>query len=414
MKHSVWLAALFAAVFTVVSCSEEVVVPGGNDDNPYKELELSTRSAEFIQAGKSFSFNFIDGVNATDGKDYIISPLSMQILLGMILDGARGQTADEICNVLGFGAGETAAVNELCKSLMEQLPTLDMGTTLTIANAIFVDKPCPLLDTYKADVKTYYDATVSNLDFSDEKGTLDKINGWCSEHTAGMIPKILDKISPEIMAYLLDAIYFKSQWSSKFEKSASADETFIREDGSRFKARMMKQDGGFQYTENDICQIVRLPYGNKAFSMTVLLPKKGYKVADVTAALKKKGVSFISGIDNCEVDLWLPKFETKYGIKLNELLSAMGMPTAFERGGADLSAMSAYALCVSFIRQDAAIRVDEEGTEAAAVSSAAIERVTSVGPGKQVTFHADHPFLYLITESGTGAVLFAGRYGGVN
>ena len=121
--------------------------------------------------------------------------------------------------------------------------------------------------------------------------------------------------------------------------------------------------------------------------------------------------SFIRGMFHCDVDLWLPKFETKYHIKLNDILSAMGMPSAFDDKSADFKAMSDYALCLSFVQQDAVIKVDEEGTEAAAVSAAGMMKATSVGPGERVVFHADHPFIYLITESSSGAVLFAGRYG---
>lgn len=402
MKHILLLAALVAGL---VSCQKPV---DDNPDNTYKPLELSTRSTEFIAEGMPFAFEFIDRVNTDSEKDYIISPLSMQILLGMILDGAQGATAEEICGVLGYGAGETDAVNEFCQAMLQQLPQLDKKTTLTMANAIFVDDGWPLRDSYKKTVKQYYDAAIDNLDFNDNVTSLKAINGWCSDHTNGLIPKILDQVDPNMLCYLLNAIYFKSQWKDKFEKSATADEAFTDESGVKGKVPMMKQNKEHYYYENDVFQAVRLPYGNGAFSMTVLLPQSKHTVADVTGFLRKNGLR--NDWWHCTVDLWLPRFETKFHIQLNDLLSAMGMPLAFSTN-ADFKAMSDYAGRLSFVQQDAVIKVDEEGSEAAAISSAGMEKATAVGPGDFVTLHADHPFLYLITETGTGAVLFAGRYG---
>ena len=146
--------------------------------------------------------------------------------------------------------------------------------------------------------------------------------------------------------------------------------------------------------------------------MLVILPQGGKTLADVTSDLRTADWNgFLQQMVTCDVDLWLPKFETKYSKKLNDILSDMGMPSAFSSIAADFKAMSDDALCLSFVKQDAVIKVDEEGTETAVVSSAGM-MATSAGPGEHIVFHADHPFLYLITESSTGAILFAGRYGG--
>ena len=176
---------------------------------------------------------------------------------------------------------------------------------------------------------------------------------------------------------------------------------------------MMKQNKNYDYSENDIYKAVRMPYGNGVFSMFVFLPMDGYVLSDVIASLK---ASFWDEVRHemfsCDVDLRLPKFETKFHVKLNDILSEMGMPLSFDKEKADFKAMSDYALCLSFVQQDAVIKVDEEGAEAAVVSSAGMIKETAVGPGAHVVFHADHPFLYLIAESSTGAILFAGRYSG--
>jgi len=408
MKTFKMCAAAAALILVSAACGELI---DRDPDNPYKALELTTKSVEYARQGNTFAIDFIDRVNTAENGDFIISPLSMQFLLGLLLDGAQGQTAEEICKVLGYGAGETAAVNEYCLSMLEQLPSLDKQTKLSIANAIFVNNKYPIMDSYSSTVGKYFKAEVSNLDFSNAASSLSTINGWCSQKTNGMIPKVLDKVEPGMLAYLLNALYFKSEWKDKFPKGNTSDETFTTENGQQKKVPMMKNGKSYPYQDNDDFRAVRIPYGNSAFSMTVILPAKGKTLSGVTAAIKKADwETFTHSMVMCDVDLWLPKFETKYEKKLNDLLSDMGMPTAFS-ASADFKAMSNYALCLSFVKQDAIIKVDEEGTEAAAVSSAGM-RATAVAPGEHVVFHADQPFLYFITETSTGAILFAGKYTG--
>ena len=407
MKHICMLATLAALLMMSASCDKY-----NEKNNPYKALEIPTKATAFVEEGTAFSFDFIDRINASGKEDYIISPLSMQFLLGMILNGAQGATADEICSVLGYGSGEVDAVNEYVHSLLKQLPDMDKQTTLSIANAIFVDDGWPLKDSYVKAVEKNYDAKVSNLDFGNNAASLNAINGWCKRQTHGMIDKILDEVDPGMLCYLLNAMYFKSQWKEKFSKSATAEESFTKEDGTKKQVKMMKQKEHFSYKENDVFQAVKMTYSNGVFAMTVLLPKNGHKVADVTAYLKKidwRDERY--GWENPEVDLWFPRFETKYSIKLNDLLSAMGMPRSFNPDLAEFKAMSDYAGYLSFVKQDAVIKVDEEGTEAAAVSIGGMAKETAAPPMEKVVFHADHPFLYLISENSTGAILFAGRYG---
>lgn len=414
MKRMLLFCASALLLAGLAACEPIESGDTGKDDNPYKALSVTTKQAGYIQSGNSFSFNFINKVEAEADKDYVISPLSMQFLLGMILDGARGATADEICTLLGYGKGEVREVNEYCLSMLRQLPDLDKQTKLKIANAIYVDDGWPLLDSYKKDVANYYEAAVSNLDFSKTTESAKVINKWCSDHTEGLIDHILDETSPDMLAYLLNALYFKSQWSDKFTKSLTADEEFTYAGGGKGKVRMMKTERSMGYASGKSFEAVNLPYGNKAYSMTVLRSKDGYGVADVTRELTTIDWNSFSGdFWFRQVELWLPRFETRFHINLNEILSDLGMPSAFDPKNADLTAMSDYALCLSFVNQDAVIKVDEEGTEAAAISSAGVYKNTSVAPPETpVIFHADKPFLYLITEKSTGAVLFAGRYSG--
>ena len=405
-KHRHMKHILILALALVVACDKI----DSEKTNPYKALDLTTKSAEYVQKGNSFAFEFIDRIDESTKVNYIISPLSMQFLLGMVLDGAQTQTADEICTVLGYGAGEKADVDKYSLSMLEQLPNLDKKTKLNIANALFADKGFPVLDSYKTNVSKYYKAEIANLDFSKSADALKTINGWASRNTNKMIPSVLDDISTDIPVYLMNALYFKGVWKNQFSKKSTSEETFTDEAGNASKVKMMKMsDKTFAYTENDVFQAVSMPYGNGAYSMIAVLPRTGYKVADVIDFLKKTSwQDFRSNMFYPKVDLWFPRFETKYHIKLNDILSAMGMPSAFSPANADFSALSSIPLYLYFVQQDAIIKVDEEGTEAAAVSVAAFGKMAAGGP--EFTFHADHPFLYLITESSTGAILFAGKF----
>ncbi|MBQ6081498.1 MAG: serpin family protein [Bacteroidales bacterium] len=403
MKNLVSVFAAAAIALVAASCNPSV-------NNPYKALEIPTKATEFVEKGHDFSLEFVDRINDVEKKDFIVSPLSMQFLLGMILNGAQGATADEICDVLGYGAGEIEDVNQFCQSMLAQLPKLDKQTTLSIANAIFVDEGWPLLDSYKSTVGKAYNAKLSNLDFSKGAASAKVINRWCSDQTHGMIDKVLETTDPAMLCYLLNALYFKSQWKEKFNKSNTADETFTDEAGNKSTVKMMKQNESFSYQHNDVFKIVRMPYGNGAFSMIALLPQEGKTIADALDEIKESGWrETLLSMVHCDVDLWLPRFETKYHINLNDILSDMGMPTSFTNS-ADFKAMSDYALKLSFVQQDAVIKVDEEGTEAAAISMAGMMKDAAAAPGERVVFHADHPFLYFITEASTGAILFAGRY----
>ena len=411
-----------AAALSILACisCEKTIEPKPNPEesteveetpveNPLKKIELDTRSEAFVRQGKTFAFEFLRRMNEVQKTSFVISPLSMQFLLGMILDGAQGETADEICRVLGYEAGDVRAINAFASSMLEQLPAVDKETALSIADAVFVNDRCSILDSYRTSVVQNYDATVSDLDFSDVGEATNRINQWCSDHTNGMITHVLDQVDATVLAYLMNAVYFKSRWKEPFPAEATSQERFLDEEGKESTVPMMKNAGSFLYQENEYFSAVRLPYGNGAFQMTVILPQKGKVIQDAVSVLDAHGWSEITGRwSKREVDVWLPKFETKFHIDLNQLLSEMGMPTAFDELKADFRAMSAQALFLSQVMQDAVIRVDEEGTEAAAVSTG--NMATSIP--QYSMFHADHPFLYLITESSTDAILFAGKFSG--
>ena len=388
--------------------------PRPAQNNERRPIELSQQEAVYATAGNDFAFRFLARIDAVEQADWFVSPVSLQFLLGLVLDGAGGETADEICRTLGYPAGESQAVDAYCRKMLDALPGLDKATKLSLANAIFFNKQMEIRSPYKKRVEKAYDAQVESLDFKQKQASLRVINGWCDKKTNGLIPSVLDDVSPDMFAYLLNALYFKGSWMYPFNKRYTQERTFTLESGEKKQVKMMEKERKFSYGETDAFQAVRLPYGNGSYAMVVLLPKKGHTVSGLIPLLNaeswKELRSRMYGQDL--VNVWLPPFESKYHVKLNDILCDMGMPRSFA-SGAEFKDMSPDALWLSFVQQDAVIKVDEEGTEAAAVTSAGMLGATAVAaPPRVINFHCDHPFLYLIVENSTGTVLFAGKYTG--
>lgn len=395
-------------------------------------IQLTTEQQTFANDNNSFTLNFLKTVNSVDktGKSFIYSPLSITYVLGMVNDAATGKTEQELEQVLGFHEGGIKAVNEYCKKLIDGLPKVDEKLTLNIANALFVNQNMATLKAqYQQDMLKYYDAKAENLDFSSPT-TLGTINGWAKDHTNGMIPTILDQVDPSTVTYLLNAIYFKADWASKFDKKNTKEESFTTENG-KIKLPLMHQNVLIQYVKNGLYSAVNIPYGNGMWKMTVLLPEDGKTTADVINELAKYGFNNVDGKGLCntmqescfspyEVDLKLPRFETNSDTDqldihngLVGLMQQMGINLAFDPALAEIPNMCESPVYISMMRQKAAIKVNEEGSEAAAVTIAGI-KFTSAAPveNPKATFHANRPFVYVIRESSSDVILFVGKFTG--
>lgn len=334
--------------------------------------------------------------------------------MGMLNDGAAGKTEEEITSVLGFGAGDKAAVNAYCQALIQQAPLADPSVKLQIANIVAADEDVVLEDTYKQNMSDYYEADVASLDFS-EPASLDYLNGWCNEKTEGMIPKIIDQLSPEAKLVLMNAIYFKATWTEKFDEQDTKEETFTKADGTAATVPMMYRNALIQYGANDVFSSVCLPFGSgDKYRMYVLLPSEGKSVDDVVNVLTNDYWEKNRPSGNAVVDLKLPRFKTNSDIKLNDLISQLGAPSMFDSEKADFAGISKNYkdLYVSLLKQKAAIEVSEEGTKASAVTVAMIDTTSGPMDYEKATFHADRPFVYLIQEWDTRAVFFIGTYEG--
>ena len=394
-------------------------------------INLTPEQRTFAYDNNQFTLNFLKTVNETEsnGKSFIYSPLSITYVLGMVNDAATGLTEKELEETLGFHEGGIQAVNDYCKKLIDGLPKVDDKVTLNIANAIFLNKDYALKPQFEQDMQTYYDAKAEALDFS-ASNTLDHINGWCKEKTNGMIPSILDDIDPSMVSYLLNAIYFKADWASKFDPKNTKNETFTTEnDNSSTDIPMMHQNVLISYLKTDTYSAIILPYGTGLWNMTVLLPEKGKTTDDVIKEVAQSSILNNPGwcetggnyFEGYEVDLKLPRFETSSDTdKLEDgligLMKKMGINRAFEDGLAEFPNMCEAPVYIEMMRQKAKIKVNEEGSEAAAVTVAGMN-YESMGPDTppeypKATFHANRPFVYVIREASSGVILFVGKFTG--
>lgn len=441
MKKNLFLLAAVVLSGAMLSCSSSDEGDLGESKQVINMLadpipiNLTPEQRVFANDNNRFATNFLKTVNKAghSSKSFIFSPLSITYVLGMVNDAATGLTEKELEETLGFHEGGIQAVNDYCKKLIDGLPKVDSKVTLNIANAIFLNKDWTLKQQFTQDMQTYYDAKAEALDFKAPE-TLDHINGWCNEKTNGMIPTILDEIDPLMVSYLLNAIYFKADWASKFDQKNTKNETFTTEKGNNSTTiPMMHQNVLINYMKNDAYSAIEMPYGNGLWNMVVMMPEEGKTADDVIDRLTMFGVypMLYDDIDGSlstwifspyEVDLKLPRYETSSDTDeiaggLIGLMQKMGINRAFKDGLAEIPNMCELPVYIDMMRQKARIKVNEEGSEAAAVTVAGMtgKSAHSDGPMEypKATFHANRPFVYVIQEISSGVILFVGKFTGM-
>lgn len=424
------------------------------ENNELDHIHLTRSEQELVSNNNDFAFNLFRMMNLTttngsekstvawpEGydtslpqKSQIVSPISITYALGMLNNGAAGETQAQINKVLGFGEAGADGINDFCQKMLTEAPNLDQLTKVLIANNIYMNKGYELLPDFVRETKLYYNADVETRDFYDGQ-TRDVINKWGSDHTMGMIPEVLkkDEFDPSAVSYLLNAIYFKGAWAEKFDKNNTKEEEF-QTDTEKKLVPMMHQENEFYYAENELCQTLSLSYGNKAYSMTILLPKEGKTINDVLVTLTAEtwqGYQFSTPYNykmdgnavgirpwNYQdmsgkfiVDVKLPRFETDLDVDLKPIMKALGMPRAFDANLAEFPNFCKVPIYIFLMKQVAKIKVNEAGTEAAAVTVIGVDKADNGRP-QYVNFHANRPFIYVISEWSTGAIFFIGKYVG--
>lgn len=386
---------------------------GGEPLGPLNGLprELSLAEQKLITTSNRFAFDFFREVvrQGEPDSNLFVSPLSAAMALGMTYNGARGETQTAMAQTLGLSDLTTQEANESFRSLIDLLRGLDPRVDFRLANSIwyrlgFTPRP-EFLDVNRQ----YFDAEVAGLNFSDP-GAANTINGWVDENTNGKIPKIIDNIAADIVMFLINAIYFKGTWVYEFDKERTKDEAFTLRGGGQRDVSMMHHGGGAYvgHYQGQGFQVVDLPYGADAYRMTIVLPDPGRDVDSTIGALSADAWDgIVNGLTKDSLIVAMPKFRLRWEDSLNGVLHALGMGIAFGTS-ADLSGIAGAPgdLYISYVKQGTFVDVNEEGTEAAAVTVVAIG-ITSVGGPQE--FRVDRPFAFLIRERFSGTILFMGR-----
>ena len=405
-------AAALAFVAACGSADHPGLVQPDDNAKPAGELKALPRSLTAAEQGlvssaNAFSFSLFKQVaGASRDSSVFVSPLSADFALGMTMGGAAGATYDQMRSTLAFGTATDADINASYKSLLTLLTSLDTTTDMRVANSIWYRSGVAFNQSFLDASKATFNAEVRGLDFT-QPSAKTFINAWVSTATAGKITTIIDDIKPEHVMFLINAIYFKGSWRDRFDPAQTKDDVFHGVAGNQ-PMRLMHRKGMMRFLFRTDLSAVDLPYGNGAYSMSVILPAAGTSVDQVAATLTPAAWNtLVSQFRDLDSDLWLPKLKLEWERTLNNDLKTLGMRDAFVPDGADFTRMSSSNgthLFVDQVRQKTYVDINEEGTEAAAVTNVGLS-LTSLPPSVRV----DRPYILVIRERLSGTIVFMGK-----
>jgi serine protease inhibitor len=403
MKRSFFLLLILIASLAFMQCTKKSPTSIDQED----PLGTTGYAKDLVQSGNEFGLTlFKEMVAEQKDSNIVISPLSVSMALAMTYNGSAGATEEAMRSTLGYQTLTTQEINQSYRNLTELLTGLDPDVRFDLANSIWFRQGCPPEAEFTEVCGSYFDALVRELNFSLPTAA-DTMNDWVAQNTQRRITEIVDKpISRETVMFLIDAIYFKASWTYQFDKDRTAYAWFTLPDGSRKLCSMMEQRGFYAGLSNDDFQAVDLPYGSGRFSMTIFLPPLGVNVDSLIAKLDPVTLGWwLGSFSSDSTNVYLPKFTLPYGRKLNDALKALGMGIAFG-GAADFSRMYRQGgVFIDKVKHKTYLQVDEEGTEAAAVTVVEMTRSGIDYTG----FRVDRPFLFMIRENESQTILFIGK-----
>ncbi len=407
MDKATGLSIVLVILAVVLSCCRTNSVgpsQGQSNTAPLTSLEKNIASSD-----NAFGFKLFAQINeGQQNKNVFISPFGISMAFGMLLNGANGPTLDSLEKALGDQGMTLTDINSAYKNSSAYLTTLDAHIAFQDANSIWYRNGFQVLPDFLNVNKSYFDADVNALDFN-LPSAVQTINDWVDTKTYGKIPTILEgPIDPSTVMYLINAIYFKGAWTHTFDTASTKDASFTCSDGSIASCKVMGQANTFAYYGDSALQAIDLPYGDRSYSMTVVLPAIGVSIDQFASALTQdQWNSIIGKLDSAKVNLYLPKFTLNYIRLLNDDLKALGMGIVFDPSRADLSHIrQGGGLAVSEVLHKTYVDVNEEGTEAAAVTLIGI--IATVATETPV-MRIDRPFIFAIREHQSGTILFIGK-----
>ncbi len=383
-------------------------------DIPYEQkIFLDAKAKAIVKADNTFGIKLFKNLaanNEDEQENIIISPLSISMALGMTYNGAANETKTAMGNTLELQGMSIVEINESYKTLIDELVSVDPDVTMNIPNSIWYRDNFFVEEDFINTNHDYFYAEVNPLDFGNP-ASVDIINNWVAENTNDKITSIIDEIDPMMVMFLINAVYFNGTWAYEFEEQYTTSETFYLSNGTSKQVDMMKQGAMLNYSNNELFEAVDLYYGGGNYSMVILLPKEGFVPNDIIGEINESNWNeWMEDFGNIDIQLSMPKFKLDYGKNLNEALIEMGMGIAFDPFGADFSKINPdNQLYISYVKHKTFIDVNEEGTEAAAVTVVGIA-LTSVGDGETpYFFNVNKPFIFAIKERDTKSIIFIGK-----
>ncbi len=394
-----------------ISCKKDSSPPANNNNNNNGQVVYFTLNEKKLSGNDNiFGLELFKKLSNSKSlnENLMISPLSVALALGMTYNGADGTTRTEMEEVLNLNGMSVTEINESYKGLIDKLKSLDANVVFNIANSIWYSNTFSVLPDFLNTNSIYFYSEVTPLDFS-QSDAKDIINKWVSDKTNKKIEEIVDDISPETVMFLINAIYFKGIWKYTFDKKETKIAPFYMEDGNTKDVKMMKQKvAKIKVFQNNLFSAAELPYGKEQYSMIVMVPSGDKTANDIISQMDDNNWnlwlnSFYEAPDSFTVTL--PKFKFKYEKSLKQILSDIGMGIAFSDMANFSKINSSADLKISEVKHKTYIDVDEQGTEAAAVTSVEIINTSWTFDN----LRADRPFLFVIKEKQTNVILFIGK-----
>jgi len=370
------------------------------------KIDSINQIEKIVVADNDFGFRIFSQLTKDDPQENIfISPTSIEMALTMLYNGAAGKTNAAIAKTLGINELTLKEVNDANLALRTQLKSSDPKVVLNIANSLWGQVGIKFKPDFLDSNKKFYGADITTLNFSDAASP-ERINNWVNDKTNGKIKKVIEMLDPSMLLVLINAIYFKGKWSIEFDKAKTKDLPFTLLDSTTKDVPMMTQHGDYQYYEDEKIQAISLPYGKGRMSMYIFLPKASSSLAEFVSGLDEKTWTDLSSQFRYQKgDITLPRFTFEYSQTLNEALLNLGMDNTF--GDADFSKMSDSPAFVSGVIHKTFVEVNEEGTEAAAVTAVIMATAMANEP-EPFSMIVDRPFFCAICDNETGAILFMG------
>lgn len=401
MANKTLLFIFSLLIIGFVSCRRGNISPAGIN------LVLTPVEQQKAAADNGFTIKLFKNLESanTGNVNLFVSPLSVSFAFGMTSNGSNGETLAAINSAMSFNGYTQGQVNSYYNKLITELPELDPGTTLKIANSIWYSQVFSVLPQFLQTNTNFYKAEVKGLDFN-SPASLNTINNWVDMQTDGNIPAILNQISPGDSMILVNAIYFKSGWKEKFDPAKTGPLPFYLDNGSQVQANFMDGTVDYNRYNNSEVSVFELPYFNNKYSMVIVMPSSGTTVQQLVLGLDSaKWQTWIAALNPANSELKLPKFTFSYNILLNSALSSLGMGIAFT-DKADFSGITTNGpLHITRVTQKAYVDADEAGTTAAAATT------VEFGDGAAAQLPPtiiNRPFMFVIRQVSSGLILFAG------